>query len=78
MKEVLEKIKQITDQENIYAVMDAVKQWYSINLPEWDIYYAAIPKDPKLRKEELVGLIDAVQKDLRWNAEQWELRKSAK
>ena len=65
MRELLRKIEE-ADEFEIQEIMDAVKRWYVVTYPDWDIIYTAVHKDPKLRKKELEELVAYIEKDLQW------------
>ena len=68
MKQILERIEQANDLE-LQQIMDAVKRRYAIAYPQWDVFYAAVHKDPTLRKKDLDDLVTYIEKDLKWNEE---------
>ena len=68
MKEILRKIEQADDFQ-IREIMDAVERRYAIAFPKWDVFYAAVHKDPALRKKELADLVAYIEKDLKWYEE---------
>ena len=68
MKHILEKIEQADDFE-IREIMDAVERRYAIAYPQWDVFYAAVHKDPALRRKDLKDLVAYIEKDLKWNEE---------
>ena len=68
MKHILEKIEQADDFE-IREIMDAVERRYAVAYPQWDVFYAAVHKDPALRRKDLEDLVVYIEKDLKWNEE---------
>ena len=68
MKEILRKIEQADDFQ-IREIMDAVERRYAIAYPQWDVFYAAVHKDPALRRKDLEDLAAYIEKDLKWNEE---------
>ena len=68
MRQVIEKIEQADDFE-IQEIMDAVERRYAIAFPKWDVFYAAVHKDPELRRKDLEKLVAYIEKDLKWNEE---------
>jgi len=68
MKQILEKIEQADDFQ-IREIMDAVERRYAIAYPQWDVFYAAVHKDPALRRKDLEDLAAYIEKDLKWNEE---------
>ena len=68
MRQVIEKIEQADDFE-IQEIMDAVERRYAIAFPQWDVFYAAVHKDPELRRKDLEKLVAYIEKDLKWNEE---------
>ena len=65
---VLKTIEQADDFQ-IREIMDAVERRYAIAYPQWDVFYAAVHKDPALRKRDLAGLVAYIEKDLKWYEE---------
>ncbi len=65
---VIKAIEQADDFE-IREIMDAVERRYAIAHPQWDVFYAAVRKDPALRKMDLDDLVAYIEKDLKWNEE---------
>lgn len=68
MKHILEKIEQADDFQ-IREIMDAVERRYAIAYPQWDVFYAAVHKDPALRRKDLDDLVAYIEKELNWNEE---------
>ena len=68
MQQILERIERANDLE-IQEIMDAVERRYAIAFPQWDVFYAAVHKDPVLRKKDLEDLVAYIEKDLKWNEE---------
>jgi len=64
----LRKIEQADDFQ-IREIMDAVERRYAIAYPQWDVFYAAVHKDPALRRKDLEDLAAYIEKDLKWNEE---------
>ncbi len=69
MEEVLQKIDTMTEAE-LRIVMEAVEQRYREAYPEWDVVYMAMHKDPVLRKQEFINLLEFIGKDMQWSKEQ--------
>ena len=63
---VLKTIEQADDFQ-IREIMDAVERRYAIAYPQWDVFYAAVRKDPALRKMDLAELVAYIEKDLKWS-----------
>ena len=61
------KIIEQADDFQIREIMDAVKRRYRAAYPDWDVIYAAVHKDPKLREAELKELVASIEKDLLWH-----------
>ena len=64
----MRKIEQADDFQ-IREIMDAVERRYAIAYPQWDVFYAAVHKDPALRRKDLEDLAAYIEKDLKWNEE---------
>jgi len=63
------KIIEQADDFQIREIMDAVERRYAIAYPQWDVFYAAVHKDPALRRKDLEDLAAYIEKDLKWNEE---------
>ena len=68
VNEIIAYIEQADDFQ-IQEIMDAVKRRYAIAYPQWNVFYAAVHKDPVLRKKDLDDLVAYIEKDLKWNEE---------
>ncbi len=67
MDELLAKIRELS-REEIDLVMEAVRSWFADTYPDWDVMYAALPKDPQQRRQRVEGIIYFMTKDLEENA----------
>ena len=66
---VINFIEQADDLE-IERIMAAVKRRNETAYPQWEVFYAAIHKDPVIRRKEVEELVRYIEKDLQWNEEQ--------
>ena len=63
------KIIEQADDFQIREIMDAVERRYAVAYPQWDVFYAAVHKDPALRRKDLDDLVAYIEKELKWNEE---------
>ena len=66
VSDILAYVEKANDLQ-LQQIMDAVKRRYAAAYPQWDVFYAAIHKDPALRKKELKELVAYIEKDLKWH-----------
>ena len=62
LKELLHRIEEANDFE-IQDIMRAVEHRYKIAFPDWQVVYMAVHRDPKLKEEDLRGIIALVEKE---------------